>query len=139
MDKKPCIVTISTDDTWHFTVINKNVSIPVTFLAVDKCLFQDNISCCDFIVFNQKEFCFIEINDTESRRSPRYAKSTGQLEKTIISFAPVNFTGYVLEAFISFRNKPVRPTASTTFQNASIRFWDKYQVNLYDTNEKVFG
>jgi hypothetical protein len=136
IDKKPCVIDLSNKDAWHFTITN-NAS-PVTFLAVDKCLVDESVSSCDFIIFNHQEFCFIEIKDTE-RRQGRLAKALRQLETTIMLFhETIDFSGYTIEAFASFRNKPVRPS-QTHFKSEKVRFWDTYQVALYDDNEKRFN
>ncbi len=136
-DSDPCRITY--DGIQHFLVKNSQEDC-VNFLATDKCLYKGSPDeRCDFIIFNNKCFCFGEIKRTDNRGKSKFiSKSIAQLETTIQDFLKnIDFKDYILEAYIAFLDKKPVPS-STNFQNAKLLFWEEYQVSLFDENEKHF-
>ena len=124
----------------NFLVIN-NSKKDINFVAIDKCVFDDNAhKKCDFILFDNSEFSFVEIKDTDnakiSNRTKHMRKAYDQLEEVIIRFkAVLDFNGYNLEAIIAFRDRPTVPLALASNTARRTYFLLTYNVDLRIGNE----
>lgn len=123
--------------TSHFHIIN-STSKDIFLLAIDKCIYTDNShKKCDFASFDNKTFCFVEIKDTLNRAYKK--KGVEQLKTTIIKFKDlIDFTGYDLEAIISWRYRPLRPAVSTLMQSSKLEFITTLRTRLLEGNQKEF-
>jgi|WetSurMetagenome_2_1015567.scaffolds.fasta_scaffold93357_2 hypothetical protein len=135
-----CYFVEYSDANSNFTVQNPSAK-EIFFLAIDKCIFSDAdlLKRCDFALFDDSIFCFIEIKDTQSRRKTHKDKSFIQLKTTINEFiSRVDFSGYLIEAIISWRYIPKRPLASTKMQSKKLEFKTLFNAILYEGNQKAF-
>lgn len=123
----------------HFTIENKEEK-NVSFLAIDKCIFNDQSGHkkCDFAFYDLDTFAFVEIKDTHKRKSSKKKQAKQQLETTLQHFlTKINFTGYQLRVIISWRYRPTRPAATTAMQAAKLDFLEKYDALLTEGNSFV--
>jgi len=135
-----CCLIVNNGDLYHFSIKNpKNKTVNV--LMIDKCLFNQKSSHkkCDFVAFDNKIFCFIEIKDTTSRSSKHKKNAVDQLRQTLIKFAAIDFTKYNIEAIVAWNYQPSRPLVSTLMQSAKIEFLTTFRAKLYEGNEKEFN
>ena len=134
------ILDISEKDKANFHVINPTVK-NIFFLASDRCIYTDmDHKKCDFAVFDDKTFCFVEIKDTDDRKQRVKRKSLEQLSTTIGKFKEkIDFEEYEIEAIISWRYRPARPAASTQMQSAKLAFSQNFGARLLEGNQKEFN
>lgn len=115
-DAKCFILDRTTDleELSHFNISNVNLK-EIHFLCIDHCIFNTSAhQKCDFALFDDQTFCFVEIKDTRNRSTPHKTDATDQLRETIIRFQNViDFTGYELEAVISWKYRKTYPAART--------------------------
>ena len=137
-----CFIQKEVNEIIHFTVKNSNQK-EIGFLAIDKCIFMDSdkIKRCDFAVFDNKTFCFVEIKETNQRKSENSRKAREQLLITINEFkGKIDFSDKRLEAYVvvGLDFKKVYP-ASKSQDLLSILKFERLGVTLfYDGNEKKF-
>ena len=137
-----CFIQKEVDEIIHFTVKNPNHK-EIGFLAIDKCIFMDSdkIKRCDFAVFDNKTFCFVEIKETNQRKSENSRKAREQLLITIDEFkGKIDFSDKRLEAYVvvGLDFKKVYP-ASKSQDLLSILKFERLGVTLFhDGNEKKF-
>lgn len=121
----------------HFTVKNPTQKT-IHFLAIDKCIFfdSDEHKKCDFAVFDDKAFCFVELKSTKLKGTRNQLYATIKLFKEKISFESMKR----IEAYASKGNyTPSKPAAKATDTYALFVFREELGVQLYqDGNEKVF-
>lgn len=137
-----CFIQKKDDEIIHFTVKNPNQK-EIGFLAIDKCIFMDsdNIKRCDCAVFDNKTFCFIEIKETNQRKSENSRKAREQLLTTIEEFIDkFDFSDKRLEAYVvvglDFRK--VSPASKSQDLLSTLQF-ERLGVTLFhDGNEKKF-
>lgn len=124
----------------NFHIINQNRK-DLSFLSIDKCVFNDNShKKCDFAIFDEKTFCFVEIKDTDKRCTVHKRKSISQLKTTITKFIScIDFSGYDIEAIISWRYRPFRPASSTLMQSSKLDFSLSLNTKLLEGNQKEFN
>lgn len=135
-----CRIISPTEQEFDFRVLNPSLKA-VYFLAIDKCLFGDESmhKKCDFALFDNQTFCFVEVKDTYRNRDKHKAKAKEQLKTTIELFkALISFDHYIVEAIISWRYRPIRPAARTGMQEAAVEFRDELNVDLLEGNKKEF-
>lgn len=116
----------------------------VCFLAIDKCLFQDEKEGkrCDFSVFAETTFCLVEIKNVKPKnRSKRSKEAIEQLRSTV-EFFFTTFEWYKSYskkvAIICFSYKRSIPIVSTEKQNDKFLFLSKYQTELMEGNQISF-
>ena len=137
-----CLIQKENDGIIHFTVKNPNKK-DIGFLAIDKCIFMDNdnIERCDFAVFDNKTFCFIEIKETARRKSENSKKARSQLLTTIQEFIKkIDFSNMRLEAYVvvGLDFSEVKPASKAQDLVTTLEFME-YKVTLFhDGNEKKF-
>jgi len=136
-----CYIKTDLDEPSDFTIKNKG-NKEIHFLAIDKCLFHDTdtFERCDCAVFNENEFCFIEIKESNlNQRQENKKKATGQLRATISKFkGTFDLSGYVLEAYRCIGIKEPSPRIPASGYEARVDFNDNLGVLLYDGNIKEF-
>lgn len=137
-----CFIQKQDDATIHFTVKNPNQK-EISFLAIDKCIFMDNdkIKRCDCAVFDNKTFCFIEIKETNQRKSENSRKAREQLLTTIKEFKDrIDFSDKRLEAYVvvGLDFKKISPASKSQDLLSTLQF-ERLGVTLFhDGNEKKF-
>ncbi len=142
-DEKRCFIQTDPDGTKHFTVENPTQR-DIHFLAIDKCLFMDNVKGlkrCDFAVFDAKTFCFVEIKETEmaGQRSARTQDAKLQLKETLRLFREnLTFATRFVEAHLCVGDRSPRPARLTTDLNEQIEF-AALGAKLYRGNSKRFA
>lgn len=139
--KKRCFIRSEDTQPTHFTILNPSKK-EIAFLAIDKCVFfdEDNWAKCDFVVFDDKTFCFIEIKQANRRqRSKRKKKAIQQLKATVKLFTEkLDFEGYQLEAHICFGGRTIYPSRPARMQSVAFEFQKVFQAKLLEENEKKF-
>ncbi len=121
----------------HFTVENPT-GRDIHFLAIDKCLFMDNVEGqkrCDFAVFDTKTFCFVEIKESKSVHDAKI-----QLVETIRLFhEKLTFTTRFVEAHLCvgsmIRPRPARLVSDLKVDAQLAQF----NARLYEGNRKRFA
>jgi Holliday junction resolvase-like predicted endonuclease len=97
-------------------------------LAIDKCLLHDDTQeHCDFAVFDDSTFCFVEIkkgHPEHKRRNQIKKKAYRQLKQTIAIFLNqgVDFSHIDLEAIVCLAGEDFHPVANSTSQDAIVEF-----------------
>ncbi len=128
-----------------FTV--KNNSLKVGFIPIDgkSGLLGLGESHCDFILFNENDFCFIELKlnaDSLEERAVRknWKKAVKQFNNTINLFGEKlnnNYEDLQLEAYICTPES--YPRSNVTWREIQINFLESKGIELYQQNEKVFS
>jgi hypothetical protein len=145
-DKQRCFILLKNDNDVSneqlFKVINPNKQ-DIRFLAIDKCLLFDNdkLKRCDCIIYNKKDFCFIELKKVEIKRHRNSAKKTArrQLYSTIKFFIEkVNLKNMSLEAYLCVGYKSTNPANLASSQSAKLEFEEQLNTKLYNGCQKTF-
>lgn len=141
LDPRRCHIShLETDDV-HFTVNNPN-NVDIHFLAIDKCIFDDlGPSRCDFALFSNSVFCFVEIKDVKMRgRQKARVNAQKQLSSTISEFLEqgVIFHNLNLEAIICFVHYELYPAITATSIDAVVEFQDQFNARLLIGNSRTF-
>jgi len=137
-----CFIQKEDDKIEHFTIKNPNQK-EIGFLAIDKCIFMDSdkIKRCDCVVFDNKTFCFIEIKETNQRKSENSRKAKEQLLTTIKEFKDkIDFSDKRLEAYVvvGLDFKKISPASKSQDLLLTLKF-ERLGVTLFqDGNEKKF-
>ena len=137
-----CFIQREEDSVIHFTVKNLNQK-EIGFLAIDKCIYldSDKIKRCDCAVFDNKTFCFIEIKETNQRKSENSRKAKEQLLTTIKEFKDkIDFSDKRLEAYVvvGLDFKKISPASKSQDLLSTLKF-ERLGVTLFhDGNEKKF-
>lgn len=139
-----CYINKDKNKKGHFRIIN-NDSKEINFLAIDKCLFKDSSppKRCDFSVFDNTIFSFIEIKEANKSAGRRFLRNEAvdQLKSTIIEFSELKLFekyGFQLEAIICLCVRKSYPTFTSTKQSIVKKFQDEYNVYLKEGNFKQF-
>lgn len=125
-----------------FVVENPN-SNQVNFLAIDFCVYTPiDGEKCDFAVFDQKKFCFVELKtgggNNRTRKQTR-SKAISQLGTTIEKFQKlISFDDYSVNAFVCSGHSEPTPKSPASNKNRVIEFLEKYNVDLCSGNIMVF-
>jgi len=124
----------------HFLI--KNVTRKkINVLAIDSCLLNSSDpSKCDFAVFDNKTFCFVEIKEASTKKGRRKhkVKAVSQLYSSIKYFITrLNFKNYQIEAILCLAYPPRRPVVSTAMQSNKALFANM-GVILSEGTEKEF-
>lgn len=130
------------DITKLFNVINAKM---VGFIPIDgkKGLLGFGDSHCDFVFFDENDFCFVEfkLNATsEEERAIRknVKKATDQLKATITCFdvkLAKNYAGLNKEAYVCTPES--YPRFSATWAGFMNEFLEDYQTDLFQINNKT--
>jgi len=132
-------------DNGEFNIINNNEK-NITFIAIDSCIYNsDDDTRCDFAIYDENNFCFVELKHTEKRTSWKRhrKKAQEQLESTINDFKSVAITdNKQLEAYmcctckISNKNTKIK-NASNQIERITY-FEENLDTILYCDNQKEF-
>jgi hypothetical protein len=143
IEPKRCYIRRSEEESIHFKVLNPNQK-EVHFLAIDKCiLYDDAKEHCDFAVFDDATFSFVEIkarHPEHKRRNQDKKKACRQLKETIGYFVEkgINFEKINLEAIICLTSEVTHPVANSESQNAVAEFLFSFNAKLLVGEEKEF-
>ncbi|MFT6743371.1 MAG: hypothetical protein ACJAVF_004896, partial [Paraglaciecola sp.] len=97
---------------------------------------------CDFIVFNNDKFCFVELKtnaESEEGVSRNLKKARKQLGAIINYFDDnnVDFLDHEIEAYIVLKNR-LYPNDNAGKKALRKSFFDKYKVDLFEENTTEF-
>lgn len=142
VDPRRCHISHFETDDVHFTVNNPD-NKAIHFLAIDKCVFDDNgPSRCDFALFTDSIFCFIEIKEVSKmgQRKRAREKAKEQLFTTITEFLNRGFLfdNYILEAIMCFVRNELRPAITATSTDAVVEFEEQFGAKLLIGNSRTF-
>jgi hypothetical protein len=141
--EQSCVTKTEPQEYQHFSVTNPGGK-SIRFLSLDHCLFfDDGPKRCDFVLYDETVFCFIELKavrrDVHNRRktAKRYAEK--QLLAAIELFQEElkSFGGRALEAYLCIGYRTARPSILSRSQRAK-RDFVKLDVKLYDGCRKEF-
>jgi hypothetical protein len=121
-------------------------SSSLCFIPIDglKGLFKGRTSHCDFIFFNEKDFCFVELklNATSLREETirdNREKAISQLKNTISYFDKLlakNYCKLNLEAFVG--TPDTYPREDATFRSIRVKFLEETRIELYESSVKQY-
>ncbi len=130
------------DDTKLFKIVNAKT---VAFIPIDgkNGLLKFGDSCCDFVFFDDNDFCFVEfklnatsLEDRAVRKNRK--KAIDQLKKTIAIFdhkLNSNYNDLRLEAYVC--TPETYPRADSGWRDFAIAFFDEVEIPLFEHNEKI--
>lgn len=143
-NRKKSFVLIETKDELLFTVKNPTQK-DVHFLAIDQGVFwkteKYKLGRCDFALFDDTRFCFIEIKEvTLKHRNKERLEAYKQLKETILKFREhLDFGHYQIEAQVSFKSsRKIYPRQSSSNQDIAKEFDDELAVALFENNDIEF-
>ena len=138
------------DNNKVFTIYDSN---DICFIPIDgKNGLLGGTSNCDFVFFNEHDFCFVELklNATltdeqtllQQERAIRQNRKDAveQLKNTIIYFDTQlsgNYSGLLLEAYIA--TPDIYPRENTAFQSIKIQFLEDTHIELFESREKRYA
>jgi hypothetical protein len=130
------------DDTKIFNIIDAKT---VAFVPIDgkKGLLGFGDSYCDFVFFDDNDFCFVEfkLNATsleERAIRKNRKKAIDQLKKTIALFDHKlnrNYNDLKLEAYVC--TPETYPRGNNGWRDFAIAFYDEVEIPLFEHNEKI--
>jgi len=136
--------TIDIDDTKIFEKIFKIINAQqLGFIPIDgkKGLLGFGDSHCDFIFFDNQDFCFVEFKvDTKSPKKVDHnrKKAVRQLGNTINLFDQKlenDYQQFNLEAYVC--TPDFYPKRNVTWEILANDFLEEYGINLFETREKI--
>ena len=134
------VETIFFDDNKIFTIYNSD---EIYFIPLDgKGLLKSN--CCDFVFFNEQNFCFVEmkLNATsidERTIDDNRKKAIKQLKNTIEHFDTqfsIDYAGLLLEAYIA--TPDFYPKVSALSSDIRVNFLEETRIELFEGREKKY-
>lgn len=124
----------------------KNSKI-IGFIPIDgkKGLLGFGDSHCDFVFFDENEFCFVEfkLNATSLNDNAVFKnrlKAIRQLKNTIALFnhkLGKNYSGLLREAYVC--TPETYPRGDKGWRDLAIAFYDEVEIPLFEHNEKICG
>jgi len=127
-------------------VIDNPLSKEINHISIDGCFLVPQNGYhgekCDLVVFDDSKFCFVELkaNAESEKQTPRnLKKARNQLGATINYFDDndLDFTAHTLEAYIVLKNR-LYPTDQASRKERRKKFFDEYEVDLFEKNEIEF-
>ncbi|TAE61896.1 MAG: hypothetical protein EAZ87_00305 [Nostocales cyanobacterium] len=126
-----------------FNIMN---ATKVAFIPIDgkQGLLRFDDSHCDFVFFDETDFCFVELKlnaESEEERAIRKnrIKAIGQLKNTIDLFNDKlgrNYAGLNLEAYVC--TPEFYPRFNASWQKLAIEFVEEYEgIELFERNNKT--
>ena len=102
-------------------------------------------SHCDFVFFDENEFCFVEfkLNATSLNDNSVFKnrlKAISQLKNTIALFnhkLGKNYSGLLREAYVC--TPETYPRGDKGWRDLAIAFYDEVEIPLFEHNEKICG
>ncbi|NOQ73714.1 MAG: hypothetical protein GQ574_17030 [Crocinitomix sp.] len=127
---QPCQL-VGKDDKHQITILNKEKK-PFTFVKIDACIINDKEKRCDALVYNARQFYYVEIKDTTVKgRKQARKRAVKQLEATILRMKSVDFSGRELFAIHGFASPKSRIINVGSAIN-KVHFMEKYGVKLME-------
>ncbi|WBM73459.1 hypothetical protein [Saprospira grandis] len=135
--------TINSDEC---LVVENPCGKDVNHISIDACFLTRRYGYsgqkCDFIAFTDEKFCFVELKSNATSvasRSKNLKKARNQLGATIDYFDnnSLNFLNHTLEAYIVLKNR-LYPTHQASIQTRRKKFFDEYEVDLFEKSEVEF-
>ncbi len=130
------------DDTKVFKIVDAKT---VAFIPIDgrNGLLGFGDSCCDFVFFDDNDFCFVEfkLNATsleERAIRKNRKKAINQLKNTITLFdrkLNSNYNDLRLEAYVC--TPETYPRGNNGWRDFAIAFFDEVEIPLFEQNEKI--
>ncbi len=130
------------DDTKLFNIIESKT---VAFIPIDgkNGLLGFGESHCDFVFFDDNEFCFVEFKLNASSQEDRAVrknrkKAVDQLKNTIALFdhkLNSNYNNLKLEAYVC--TPETYPRGDKGWTDLAIAFYDEVGIALFEHNEKI--
>jgi hypothetical protein len=137
-DDRPVQIVAADKD--HQLIVRNTNQINIEFVKTDKCLFTDQISKCDCILYSTSKLFFVEIKWSSSgTRNKKRNKAVEQLAATIeeVIGQGIDLTNYETKAIICFKRQDVYPTRASSNTQKAI-FLEKYKVKLEEGNTISF-
>ncbi|MEA5514556.1 hypothetical protein [Nodularia sp. UHCC 0506] len=130
------------DSTKLFNIKN---AMRIGFIPIDgkKGLLGFGFSYCDFIFFDENDFCFVEfklnaISSAERAIRKRRKEAISQLKNTINLFddkLAKSYAGLNLEAYVC--TPEFYPRLDASWRELAQDFLEEYGVPLFETNDKI--
>jgi len=130
------------DETKLFNILDAKT---IAFIPIDgkKGLLGFGDSYCDFVIFDDNDFCFVEfkLNATileERAIRKNRKKAINQLKNTIALFdrkLNKNYNDLRLEAYVC--TPETYPRADNGWRDFAIAFFDEVAIPLFEQNEKI--
>jgi hypothetical protein len=120
---------------YQLTVLNSKAS-EISLVKTDKCLFTDDYSKCDCLIFNDEKFFLIEIkNSSTGSRGVKRKTAVDQLSATLNTLIEnnINLNKHSTKAIICFKNNRLYPVKAS-FNTQRAMFMEKYNVSLEEGN-----
>lgn len=140
--EKRCFIKKSAEELAHFHIENPHEK-SIHFLAIDNGVYPDDVQKkCDFAVFDEQTFCFIELKHSKPRkRKERRKRAIQQLRATIERFQQqCDFEDYNLEAYASVGNLGlVFKSRLASHSSAFDEFDGELNTALFEGNSKRFA
>jgi hypothetical protein len=141
-DNKQNIIQLDFDETKIFNIKNAKI---IGFIPIDgkSGLEKFGQSHCDFVFFDERDFCFVEfkLNATSSEVravKKNREKAIAQLKNTIALFnhkLSKNYQDLKLEAYVC--TPETYPRANTSWQELELDFLEEVRIPLFESNEKI--
>ncbi len=136
------IVEPNFDPAKLFNIKNNKI---IGFIPIDgkKGLLGFGTSHCDFVFFDENEFCFVEfkLNATSLNKVfDNRIKGINQLKNTIALFnykLDKNYSGLLQEAYVC--TPETYPRGDQGWRDLAIAFYDEVEIPLFEHNEKICG
>jgi hypothetical protein len=130
------------DETKLFNILEAKT---IAFIPIDgkNGLLRFGESCCDFVIFDDNDFCFVEfkLNATileERAIRKNRKKAIAQLKNTIAIFDRKlgnNYSDLRLEAYVC--TPETYPRGDKGWIDLAIAFYDEIEVPLFEQNKKI--
>ena len=137
---KRCYIRDDETQVVHFTVVNPQ-NKDIHFLAIDACLFDEKDEPrCDFAIFDDTVFCFVEIKDIKGRqRRNARINAQKQLSNTIKQFlnSGIAFSAG-LEAIVCFATEKIYPATTAQSIDAVVEFEQEFGARFLIGNSRTF-
>lgn len=133
------IIVNNFDETKTFKIVNAQI---LGFIPIDgkEGLLGFGKSYCDFIFFDNQDFCFVEskLNATSERKvNKKRQEAVEQLGNTVEEFnqgLDNNYQLFNLEAYVCSPN--FYPRNDATWETFARKFLEKYHIDLFEAREK---
>lgn len=131
------------DEPPHFPcfAVKNNTNAEVHVLCIDDCIFfAGDGKKCDFAVFDDSVFCFVEMKKgLGSNRNKKKRDGAEQLKTTIRDFLQrIKFDDYRVEACLNVGYRETSPRISASNQNLRKQFMDEFGIDLFEGSEICF-
>jgi hypothetical protein len=141
-NQNPSRIVNNEEDYFQLTIHNESKK-NICFVKTDKCLVveEEGLQKCDCLVFDDKQFYFVEIKTCKSgKRAERRKEAIIQLEcmiNLLVEENKIDLKGFKTTALICFKTIVPRIIQASK-KNAKSIFNEKYNIDLAEGNEIVF-